>query len=203
MEFIGENPTTGDRTRPLLLLLHGFGADEHDLAGIVPWFGDGIDWVSVRAPLTLQQRGFAWVPLGQPPQPDALRAATEALVAWIDTSAAGRKIVPLGFSQGGLMVTQLLRARPSAFEAGVVLSGFVDPRPQPGDAELAEQRPPVLFGWGGADQIIPEPIFAATRDWLHEHTVLTQHRIPMLGHGIDRDMLGAVAEFLSETLSSQ
>ena len=203
MDFIGENPAIGDPTRPLLLLLHGFGADENDLAGIVPWFGDGVDWVSVRAPLALPQHGFAWVPLGQPPLSAALHAATDALLEWIDATAQGRRIVPLGFSQGGLMVTQLLRARPSAFEAGVVLSGFVDPRPQPGDTELAEHLPPVFFGWGGADQIIPESIFVATKDWLHEHTVLTQHRIPMLGHGIDRDMLGAVAEFLSETLSSQ
>ena len=52
----------------------------------------------------------------------------------------------VGFSQGGLMATQLLRTRPGRVAATVVLSGFVQAAPQPADEQLAAERPAVFWG---------------------------------------------------------
>jgi pimeloyl-ACP methyl ester carboxylesterase len=41
-------------------------------------------------------------------------------------------VAAVGFSQGGLMATQLLRTRPERVAAIVVLSGFVQAAPPPG-----------------------------------------------------------------------
>src|SRR5690606_10700549 len=39
---------------PLLVLLHGYGADENDLFGLIPYLPDGIAVASVAAPLAPQ-----------------------------------------------------------------------------------------------------------------------------------------------------
>ena len=204
MEFFGDDPSNGDPARPLLLLLHGFGSDERDLPAIAEHLGDRFDWVSLRAPLELPGRGFAWSPPivlpDSPPRQDAVRAGAHTILDWIDEHAHARVIVPLGFSQGGLMVTQVLRERPTAFPAGVVLAGFATPFDEAGDAELAVIRPPVFFGWGTADPIIPESAFLATSAWLDIHSTPTEHRYPGLGHSINGDMLADIVAFLAEAV---
>jgi phospholipase/carboxylesterase len=207
MEFIGDDPTAGDPDRPLLLLLHGFGSDERDLPGLVPGLGDRFDWVSLRGPIALPQRGFAWSPPiilpDSPPQPDAVRAGATSILGWIDAAAPGRRVIPIGFSQGGLMVTQIMRARPRGFEAGVVLAGFHAQFEEPGDAELAVRRPPMFFGWGAADAVIPASAFQATSDWLRTHSTPTEHRYEGLGHSISAEMLEHIAAFLVEAVPAR
>ena len=50
-------------TRPLVVLLHGWGADERDLAGLVPALPAEPVYASLRAPLPLPGGGFGWFPL--------------------------------------------------------------------------------------------------------------------------------------------
>lgn len=207
MDFIGSDPSTGDPARPLLLLLHGYGANERDLPPIMDRLPGRFDWVSLRAPLPLPNGGWAWVPLGAvpaSPDPVVLRAGSAAVLAWLDAHAAGRTVVPLGFSQGGLLVTQLLRERPASFAAGVVLSGFVGPAAPGGDqdgraeedAALRQRRPAVFFGRGDADPVIPAAAFEWTSRWLAEHTDLTERVYPGLPHSISVAELDDIAAFL-------
>lgn len=190
--------------RPLVLFLHGYGADERDLAPLAAALPADFAWASLRAPLALPQGGRAWFPIervpvtsGDEPPADALREATAALLAWIEGNVpAQAPIVPLGFSQGGLMATRLLRVRPERFAAAVVLSGFVAPGREEGDRRLAELRPPLLFGYGEADPVIEPGVFAAAERLLSELVELELVRRPGLGHGIDPVELDAVRAFL-------
>ena len=99
-----------------------------------------------------------------------------------------------------LPLPQVLRERPTAFPTGVVLAGFATPFDEAGDAELAVIRPPVFFGWGTADPIIPESAFLATSAWLDIHSTPTEHRYPGLGHSINGDMLADIVAFLAEAV---
>lgn len=192
---------------PLLLLLHGFGSNEHDLVGLVPALqpasGPGFAAVSLRAPLVAfpGARGqFAWAPIQAPGEPDPapVEAATWAVLDWLDVHVEpSRAVVPLGFSQGGLMVTQLLRARPGRFAGGVVLSGFSLGGEQPGDAALAERRPPAFFGRGPLDQVIPAAAFARTHAFLAATTALRDVVYPGLAHGVGQQEVADVAAFLA------
>jgi len=184
---------------PLVLLLHGFGSSERDLPGIMQHLPHGLAWASLRAPLPLGHGGHAWVPITVPgrPDPDLVAASTTAVLDWLDEHvAATTPVVPLGFSQGGLMATQLLRHRPDRFAAAVVLAGFTLDGPLPGDAELAAARPPVFSGRGDADQVIAADAVVRTDAWLPAHTTLTQHRYAGLGHGISAEELADVSAFL-------
>lgn len=186
------------------LLLHGYGADERDLAGIGDLLSGGLPWASLRAPLTIQPGAHAWFEITTPgnPAPRPLALATEAIWEWVDTEvSATTGILPIGFSQGGLMATQLLRTRPDRIPAAVVLAGFVQAAEQPGDAAIAATRPPVFWGRGSADQVIAPAAVARTSSWLPGHCDLTERVYPGLGHGINAQEAADVTDFLTRVTS--
>lgn len=192
--------------RPILLLMHGYGSHEDDLTSLLPALGSHFDWASLRAPLVLREQtpaevgSYAWVPIDRPglPDPERASAATDAVLAWLDEhTPPAANVIPIGFSQGGLMVTQLLRRDPQRFERGAVLSGFSLQGEQPGDAELARIRPAVYFGRGDRDQIISDGTFERTTGWLAGHATATERLYEGLAHGISPQELQDLAAFLS------
>jgi phospholipase/carboxylesterase len=190
---------------PLLVLLHGYGSHEGDLAGLAPYLPAGLDWVSLRAPIGIAPNGFAWFPISAPGRPDAapVIAAADAVLQWLDANVdPTTPVVPLGFSQGGLMVTQLLRQAPARFAAGVVLAGFILDAALPGDEVLAETKPPVFFGRGDADQVIAAETTARVSAWLPHHSTLTEKIYPGLPHSISGEELADVSDFLVGVLTA-
>ncbi len=194
----------GSDADPLVLLLHGYGSHEQDLPSLMTHLPDGLAFASVRAPLALGQGAFAWVPIEVPgrPDPEIVRASTEALLAWFDEHvAADRTVFPVGFSQGGLMVTQLLRGRPDRFRAAVVLSGFILDESSDGDAELMQRRVPVFFGHGDADGVIAPDATVRAASWLAEHAATTDRTYSGLAHAVSAEEMSDLAEFLRTHLN--
>lgn len=127
-------------THPLFLCLHGWGSSEEDMADIMRLIAPYNDFVALRGPLTLAPAregspdpgNYAWfhdaLPIGDDRDYDAYAAAT-AVDRWVaDNIPADRDVVPLGFSQGGLVAVHLLRINPERYRAVVSLSGFNAPR---------------------------------------------------------------------------
>lgn len=183
------------------LFLHGYGSHEGDLAGLAGWLPPGIPWASLRAPLTMPHGGNAWFPIAVPgdPDPEPVAAATETIWQWIDERlGSDALVVPIGFSQGGLMATQLLRTRPDRVAATAVLGGFVQSASAPGDGAHARSRPPVFWGRGAEDRVITSAAVQRTATWLPSHSTLTERVYPGLAHGIDATELGDLRSFLTE-----
>ena len=101
---------------PTVVFLHGWGADERDLTSLASFIPAGLAWASVRAPLRHPAMGYAWYPLESEhswDDADAIQSSTDALWEWVDeVLGEDARIIPIGFSQGGLMASQLLRTRP-------------------------------------------------------------------------------------------
>lgn len=189
---------------PVLVLLHGYGSHEGDLIGLAPHLPAHLRLLAPRAPLT-GGPGFAWSPLAAPgrPEPARVRAAADALLTWLDATVdPATPVALLGFSQGGLLATQLLRTRPDRFAAAVVLSGFSLDTTEPGDTDLAARRIPVLLGHGDADPVIPADATTRTQAFLARHAALEHHVYPGLGHGIAPAGLADVHAFLTRALPS-
>ncbi|WP_336728390.1 alpha/beta hydrolase [Cellulosimicrobium cellulans] len=195
------DPTSPAAGGAVVVLLHGFGSHEQDLAGLGPHLG--APWVSLRAPLALPHGGFAWFPIVTPgdPDPEPVARATEAVWEWVDAELGPeRQVVPVGFSQGGLMATQLLRTRPERVAATVVLGGFVQAAEQPADAALAASRPPVFWGRGADDRVIAPHAVDRTAAWLPGRSTLVERVYPGLAHGIDARELADVRAFLDDVV---
>ena len=192
-----------DADSPVVLLLHGYGSNEHDLASLAPALPVGVAWASLRAPLDMDFGGAMWFPLDPPVEPDdiATGAATDAIWAWVDGHVAAKApVVPLGFSQGGLMALELLRTRPERVAETVVLAGFTTNADRPADAVLTASRPPVFWGRGAADVVVWPEALERLQAWLPRHATLTERVYPGLGHGINDDEMDDVRAFLAAHL---
>lgn len=191
--------------RPLVVLLHGYGSDEHDLFGLVPHLPDGVAVASIAAPLTppWPTPGRSWYPIGDlaSRSPEPTTAAARALLAWLDAaSPAAPSIALLGFSQGAAVSLQALRLAPERFDAVVALSGYATPGDLPRDEELRELRPAVFWGRGTNDDVIPPDLIAHTAVWLPEHSDLSGRVYPGLTHSVSEDELLDVRTFLDKWL---
>ena len=188
------------------LLLHGFGSNEHDLGALGTALGLNLPWASLRAPVELGNGRAAWFSITTPGNPaaDAVEKATDAVWAWVEANVdPGTRIVPIGFSQGGLMASQLLRARPERVVAPVVLGGFVLGAPQPGDETLRGSLPTLFWGRGSEDRVITPAAIIRSSEYLPQHTSLIERVYPGLAHGINTPLLDDVRDFLAIEVGSQ
>lgn len=187
---------------PIVLLLHGLGSHERDLTGFVPFLPPSFSYVSLRG-IHRYVQGYAWLDSTiDPARPQALQTSAAALESWIDEQPAP-VIGAIGFSQGGMLALQLLRRDARALDWIVQLSGAPFPAPMPGDAALAEKRPPALWGHGGLDPLFDEEREGLVREFMREHTRLEEERRPELGHGVDEIELRAVSAFLQRRLEER
>ena len=191
--------------QPLLVLLHGYGADERDLFGLVPYLPPEFVVAAVRAPLTppFPAPGFSWYPIegldGRDPQ--HVTDAAALVIAWIDLVAPEAPVGLLGFSQGAAVALQALRLRPERFAFAVNLSGYVTPGELDDDAALAARRPPVFWGRGTRDDVIPPFLVEHTALWLPEHVELSGRVYPGLTHSVSEEELDDVRVFLEKRLA--
>ena len=181
--------------RPLLVLLHGHGGREGDLFQLSPYLPLDRTIASPRGGL-VQGDGYSWFDVAAP-RPAPLDSASDELAVWL--RAAGKSassVTLLGFSQGGVLALQTMRRHPELVDAVVMLSGIVEPESDAGDPRLAEFRPPVFWGRGTADELVPASGVEHTRDWLLEHSTLTERIYEDVGHWITDAELEDVNSFL-------
>lgn len=193
--------------RPLLVLLHGYGADERDLFGLAPYFPPEFVVAAVRAPLAppFPAPGYSWYPIDGLNGRDATHVtdAASAFLTWLDAAALGAATVGLlGFSQGAAIALQALRLAPDRFAFVVNLSGYVTPGELPRDEDLAERRPPVFWGRGTSDDVIPAPLVAHTIEWLPRHADLSGRVYQGLTHSVSEQELADVRAFLDKQLAA-
>jgi phospholipase/carboxylesterase len=187
--------------KPLLVLLHGYGANEQDLLSLADMLPGEFAVASVRAPL-VSGAGFTWFPLTGTVDYslDAVKAAAAYAQAWIDSVKANHPSVTLlGFSMGMAMATTLLRQRPADFTAVVGLSGFaVDAGDDPSfrDHEL-EGTVPLFWGRDQQDPVITPDKIEYTMGWVRKHVKLTKVLYSGMWHGINQQEMGHVTEFLT------
>jgi phospholipase/carboxylesterase len=189
-----------DAAPAVVLFLHGYGSNEQDLAGLAPALGLALPWASLRAPIAMGGGGAAWFTITTPgdPDPEPVAAATAAIWAWIDANLhPDTRVIPIGFSQGGLMATQLLRTRPERVLTTVVLGGFVQRSAQPADEQLATELPAVFWGRGVEDRVIGPAAIARTGAFLPVHTSLVECVYPGLAHGISGEEIADVRDFIA------
>jgi thioredoxin 1 len=159
------NVVTGSNADRLLLLLHGYGADERDLGGLLGYLDpDGrFAVVLPRGPIAAPP-GFSWFDLGAEDPNEAAVGFAEALAAvddLLDAACAehgfdrGQAVVG-GFSQGaGLALALGLGPTDRTRPAGVLaMSPFVPPGLLQIDLDAARDVA-VLLQHGTADPMIP------------------------------------------------
>jgi phospholipase/carboxylesterase len=177
LSYVVREPTQPTATPPLLVLLHGIGADERDLLALAGALDPRFLVASVRAPYEAAPMGYAWYAIdwrNSPATYDLVQAerSREALAALLPELTARHGTDPartflFGFSQGAAMALALALTRPDLVRGAVLHSGGALPglaaRVPPAEAL---RRLEALVLHGVDDDVVPVRAGRATRDLL-------------------------------------
>ncbi|GAB3841732.1 alpha/beta hydrolase [Nesterenkonia populi] len=211
-EVIWSRDESAREGTPLVVLLHGYGANGQDLAGLIPHLPQEFTYAAVQAPVHMGGGAYTWFDLDVQRLAYSSMAAHDAvedLWQWVDAVKGQHSSVTLlGFSMGMAMATSLLRTRPEEFAAVVGLSGFaVDPERGEGlpegyfkDEELKAKEVPFFWGRDQEDPIIHSDHIDYTHRWATSTVKLTKVLYAGAGHGIVPQEIGHVGEFLTHTV---
>lgn len=194
--------------RPLVIVLHGRGADMNDLADIAPLLDrGGYRFVFPNAPHAFEAApgmifGRSWFD-GWPPTRSSMDDARARLLQFID-EIAGRlqtpagKIILSGFSQGGVMSFDAAFRTKQQIAGIVSMSGAIFENEVP--APVTWPKVPVLIVHGTADDMIPVLAARRARRFLESNGIEPEyHEFPM-GHHVTPESLDVVATFMEKVL---
>jgi phospholipase/carboxylesterase len=211
----GGSDRRGGGNGPAILLCHGFGAPGDDLcslARVVP-VGSDVRWFFPEAPLTIDfgygMQGRAWWPIDmmqlqevmrrgdlrrlRSETPDGLAEARSALEGTIDTlerdhGVPRERLVIGGFSQGGMLATEIALHAARPFAGLAVMSGTLLCEDRWREAARASGSSlHALMSHGRADPLLPFDEAVALKELLEGAGASVawvphngQHEIPMI-----------------------
>jgi phospholipase/carboxylesterase len=190
--------------QPLVVLLHGRGADEQSIAPLANLMTLDATYVALRGPIALATGGFTWFDnrgIGRP-VPESLSASMDWFDQWLDelmsTSPNGRSVILIGYSGGCAFAGGLVLTRPDRYRAVAFINGTL-----PFDTAaptIAERLSNVDVLWARAkhDEMIPNELLDRSEQFLRNDSAahLTTHRSPG-GHELDQSTIDALGEWLS------
>jgi phospholipase/carboxylesterase len=195
---------------PMIVCLHGRGADMRDLAGLAPTIDQqGYLYVCPNAPVTISigpgYTGQAWYEPGGNPSPAAMEQALTALDGFIRDVFAEYQVAPgqailLGFSQGGAMTYRYGMLRPEMLAGLVILSGALR-----NPAALLPRLPPrrdqrIFIAHGTDDPVAPIDLSRDAVGFLEAQGYRPRYREYPMGHEISLEVLKDLRPWIHETL---
>jgi phospholipase/carboxylesterase len=195
---------------PMIVCLHGRGADMRDLAGLAPAIDQqGYLYVCPNAPVTISigpgYTGQAWYEPGGSPSPAAMEQALTALDGVVRDVFAEYQVEPgqailLGFSQGGAMTYRYGMLRPEMFAGLVILSGALR-NPEALFPHLPAGREQRIFiAHGTYDQVVPVELSQDATSFLSAQGYQPLYREYPMGHEITPEVLNDLTPWMHEVL---
>ena len=202
-----------DREYPLIILLHGYGSNMADLAGLTPAISrTEYLFVCPNAPMPLDigrgQTGFAWANFyGDSYTREAL-ASEDKLMDYLEEVEARYRVrknqlILGGFSQGGMMTYQIGLPRPQKFAGLFALSAMVK-EPDIIRPRLPEWRDHAVFvAHGTHDTIATLEAGRGSRDLLREWGYAPEyHEYDGMAHEIRQEVIDDLVGWLGSLKQS-
>ena len=186
---------------PALIMLHGRGADEHDLFGLKDYFDSRFEVYSVRAPFEFGWGGYTWFELFDDGTVDeeSFRSSREQLLDFIG-DVASNDLYLLGFSMGAIMSYAVALTKSISCKGIACLSGFA-PTQLEGEYKFQElQNLHVFISHGINDPIIPISSARKTKELLHSSNAIVAYNEYSMGHEISEECLMDLKKWFSNLL---
>lgn len=193
--------------KALVVLLHGVGGQEMDLADLAAGVDPQTLVVLVRGGLQLGPQQFGWFRVaftaeGPKPAFAEAEASRLALIRFVDHMQAShdleaRRTILAGFSQGGIMSASVALSAPERLGGFAILSGRILPelRPRVADREwLAHLRG--FIGHGEQDTTLPLAWAQQADQWLDDLGIPHVTRVYPAGHTLNPAMRADVLTWL-------
>jgi len=195
---------------PMVILMHGRGADMHDLADLAPLLDtpSGVRFIFPNAPKPFEPYpgmtfGWTWFD-GWPPEPSSVAASREELLRFIEEITAQyptSQLVISGFSQGAMMALDVgLRVTQNV--AGIIaMSGGLYEEELPDLKSRAGL--PVLIAHGAHDDVVSANYARRARRVLEDGGLdVEYHEYPM-AHQVAQEEVEVVRGFIARVVSNE
>ncbi|TAH33692.1 MAG: phospholipase [Alphaproteobacteria bacterium] len=216
-------PQTG-KAKSLVVILHGYGADAHDLFPLSQEWAPSLPetaFIALHAPFSCEGNpyGRQWFSLFDMDASNRSgmltywpmeklvaggREAAQILNAWIDELLAEYKIGPdklalVGFSQGAMLAMHVGLRRDKQIAGIVAFSGRLL-QPESLGSEI-KSKPPVMLRHGDMDEVVPAQNMIDAQKYLEDAGVPADARMDQgMGHSISEQSINEAAQFLTKNL---
>lgn len=198
----------------MLLLLHGYGANERDLHALAPYIDPRFLVVSPRAPLPVMAGAYGWFNItwtSQGAQIDRSQvvAARAGVMQFVEEAITAYNADPgqvylSGFSQGAIMSAAALLLQPKLFAGALLMSGSANNELVPPDVDRAALTgKPVMITHGLYDQVLPIDNGRRSRETFAQLPVDLVYREYPMGHEINAQSLQDATSWLRERLEAR
>ncbi|NJN16560.1 MAG: phospholipase [Oscillochloris sp.] len=201
---------TSSAPAPLLVLLHGYGASEHDLFDLADYLDPRLHVIAARGVLALPWGGYAWYHLGGAPgrlipDPHTRAQSIDVLTKFVGSlpdrlGTDPQRTYLLGFSQGAIMSLGLAMRIPEQLGGIMAVSGYLDPELSPAEPPAGLSDLPIFQLHGTDDEVIPVEAGRRSAAILQPGPANYHYREYPIGHGIHPDGLRDMATWLRERL---
>jgi phospholipase/carboxylesterase len=194
---------------PTLILLHGRGANEEDLLGLVPYLSPHLLCIAARAPFEFGNGGYTWYDLREvgSPNTDQFMHSYELLIQFLEDiqnhyPVDPQKIILLGFSMGTVMSYSLALTRPEKINGVIAHSGYI-----PEDTPLQFQtesldKTSFFVAHGIYDPVIPIEFGRKANEFLTKSNAKHVYREYPIQHQISDESLHDLSGWLANHLES-
>ncbi len=199
LEYNIRQPRTESNNAPLILLLHGYGADMNDLFSLASELPDEALIIAPQAPHRLPWGGYAWWNLqqaetGVKSDLDQAKRSIKTLELFLDQVQEKykynrKKVILLGFSQGGMISYATAFRRPRFFSGVMALSSYLMPELMPEEEPSGSMLPPFFISHGTEDPVLPLSGAHKSRDYLQSKGAEVEYHEYPMPHGINPDNL--------------
>ncbi len=201
---------TPESTYPLVIMLHGFGANMQDLAGLAPAINaTGYVYACPNAPIPFQlgpgQTGFGWMAPRGGGTAEETANSVKLLSDFFDTVFQRFNVSPgqallMGFSQGGGMTYRCGLGRAEHFAGLAALSATL-----PDEDELTpllpqERNQPIFIGHGRFDQMVTDDTAQSAKSFLESNGYSPDFHIYDMAHEISGEELSDLVPWIAKVL---
>lgn len=189
-----------------LLLLHGVGSNEANLASLASSLPDDLEVLLLRGPLQVSPQGFAWYQVSftsSGPSFDYQQAeASRQLLKRFIEALPELPTVIAGFSQGGIMSASMGLTEPELVKGFALLSGRMLREIEPQIASTNRlQSVSAFIAHGNRDGVLPVDWANEADAWLKRIGVAHETHLYDMAHEIVAEELADFSHWLTRTLS--
>ena len=166
LRYVVREPRIKSDKPPVIFMLHGYGSNEQDLFSLAPEIPDRFLIISVRAPLTIGQDGYAWYSISLShgkTLSDSIQVenSRHLIIRFIAEMQAKyhfdeKNVYLCGFSQGAIMSYSVGFTEPQKIKGIAILScKILDQTKQMVKEIKALNELRIFIGHGKQDNVIP------------------------------------------------
>ena len=194
LHYLVREPKVSSKKPPLLILLHGYGSNEHDLFSFASELPESLLIISAQAPYPMSFGGYAWYALNLDdqngkysdiPQAKESLQKIEGFISEIQKKyqADPNRTFLLGFSQGAILSYALSFNFPNKVPYVMALSGYINSDLLPDEFPSAIHTE-YYCSHGVVDQVLPIDWARNSNEFLKMKGVSNTYEEYPVGHGV-------------------